>query len=352
MKLYDYIKTNTEDGDEVTVWDTAYDMETYFYHMDAPGDTWDRSMEKLQKLLAVKEVCGKGVVVDLWGLIEYNHEALIEEGLFHSGDVGRIMGNMEGIFAGHVSEEWLERFASVLKDPDRKEFHIKEITSGNVYSISGADSRILEESERACGYVDGLFYRKYDGEGTVLDEGIAYLKKDYSELSHTELLEQVFLAEKLVLPYPLDAQNYVPVEEEEFREFTKQPLRKLQKEECLKRLKMLRVIRNVICDFRKEQKLNCSEYYGALFWLSEDVKKMVRTFEKEHDAMVYHVIKSLTEFGDAYAMLYVSKYPGEWESDRLYLAEGEPYAYVVNGEVAEIGAIGVRPQIGGVFRIW
>lgn len=126
-----------------------------------------------------------------------------------------------------------------------------------------------------------------------------------------------------------------------------------QRQECLERLRILGVLPNVRKEFKEEQKLNCSEYYGALFWLTDEVKEMVRGFEEKYDAMVYHVVKSRTEFGDAYAMLYVSKDADEWESDREYLkTDGEAIAYVVNGEVAEIGSIGVRPQYGGVVRTW
>ncbi len=120
MKLHEYIMQNTADGAEVTVWDTVYDMESYFYHEDAPEDIWDKSMERLQKLLTVKEVRERGVVVDLWGLIEYNLDALIQAGLFSKGGTEAIMDSMEAVISGYVSEEWLKRFVTVLRDPEEK----------------------------------------------------------------------------------------------------------------------------------------------------------------------------------------------------------------------------------------
>ena len=112
MKLYDYLKT-LEEGTELTVWDTDYDIESYFYN-DEPDDDWQTSMLELAKLLDVIEVKEYGVVVNLSEVIEKKLNELKEADLFLRCTTNRIMGSMEGILAGGVSEKWFKKFVNVL----------------------------------------------------------------------------------------------------------------------------------------------------------------------------------------------------------------------------------------------
>lgn len=112
MKLYDYL-TTLEEGTELTVWDTDYDMETYFYNDEADYD-WQTSMLELAKLLDVIEVKEYGVVVNLSEVIEKKLNELKEADLFLRCTTNRIMGSMEGILAGGVSEKWFKEFVGIL----------------------------------------------------------------------------------------------------------------------------------------------------------------------------------------------------------------------------------------------
>ena len=113
MKLYDYL-TTLEEGTELTVWDTEYDIESYFYN-DEADDEWQTSMLDLAKLLDVTEVKERGVIVDISGIIENKLNELKEANLFKRCTVDPIMDSMEGILAGYVSEEWFKEFVDVLK---------------------------------------------------------------------------------------------------------------------------------------------------------------------------------------------------------------------------------------------
>ena len=113
MKLYDYLKT-LEEGTELTVWDVDYDIESYFYN-DIPDDDWQTSMLELAKLLDVIEIKESGVIVNLSEVIEKKIKELKETDLFLRCTTNRIMGSMEGILAGGVSEEWFKEFVDVLK---------------------------------------------------------------------------------------------------------------------------------------------------------------------------------------------------------------------------------------------
>lgn len=127
-----------------------------------------------------------------------------------------------------------------------------------------------------------------------------------------------------------------------------------KKIEAVKRLKALKVHENVIKDFNNGV-LNQSERGGLLYWLSEEQKRLVEEFEKEHDGVVYHVIHQYTNIGEMLSLLYVSDYPEEWEGDMADLDEGQTIAYVMNltmPDCSEFGSIGIRPSIGGVMRTW
>ena len=126
------------------------------------------------------------------------------------------------------------------------------------------------------------------------------------------------------------------------------------KKEAIERMKILKLFKNVITDFKDDDRLNKSEGFGFLYWLYDEEEEMVKKFEKEHECVVYHVILSWTDIGTMYSLLYVSLDDEEWEEDRADLQNGQVLAYVVNKaapECSEIGYIGIKPQIGGLVRV-
>lgn len=128
-----------------------------------------------------------------------------------------------------------------------------------------------------------------------------------------------------------------------------------QIKEGVNRMRALKMLRQPIKEFEKEGVLNLSENGGYLYWLEPNERDMVAKFEEENDATVYHVIKSFTNFGLMYSLLYVSSYEGEWEKDMDDIKSGMALAYVVNMDMpdcSEFGSIGIKPSIGGVKRIW
>lgn len=126
------------------------------------------------------------------------------------------------------------------------------------------------------------------------------------------------------------------------------------KKEAIERMKILKLSRNAITDFKDDDRLYKSEDLGFLYWLYDDEEEMVKKFEKEHECVVYHVILSRTNIGTMYSLLYVSLDDEEWEEDRADLQNGQVLAYVVNKaapECSEIRYIGIKPQIGGLVRV-
>ena len=113
MKLYEYLDLMSE-GEELTVWDKDYDMETYFYG-GKPDDKWDKAMSDLSKLLTIEEIRNNGVIVNLSEIIENKLENLNKADLFIRCDIDSIMDDIDNILAGNVSENWMEQFVAALK---------------------------------------------------------------------------------------------------------------------------------------------------------------------------------------------------------------------------------------------
>lgn len=134
---------------------------------------------------------------------------------------------------------------------------------------------------------------------------------------------------------------------------TTNEIRNEQRNEAIKRMKQLELHENAIREFEKENIVNLSEGYGALYWLDEKQQEYVTAFEKKYNAVVYHVIHNKTEFGELLAFLYVSDSIEEWGYDNDDLNEGYACAYVENLDepaFSEFGSIGIKPQFGGVVR--
>lgn len=125
-----------------------------------------------------------------------------------------------------------------------------------------------------------------------------------------------------------------------------------QREEAIKRMEMLKMSRQCINAFKRGEVWE-SEGIGALYECNETENAYIKEFEKEYDGVVYHVIHNMTEFGELYSMLYVSKYEEEWEQDREDIKDGYALVYVMNKDddtCSEFGSIGIRPNIGGLIR--
>ena len=132
--------------------------------------------------------------------------------------------------------------------------------------------------------------------------------------------------------------------------------REIKKEEALKRMKALNLFAPCIKAFKSRDEVQMSEFTGGLYEFSGDTEltEKVREFEKEYNALVYHVIHSPTTFGDLFNFLYVSDYKEEWEMDNADIPDGYAMAYVWNKTddwCSEFGSIAVQPRFGGVVRV-
>lgn len=117
------------------------------------------------------------------------------------------------------------------------------------------------------------------------------------------------------------------------------------KEEAVNRMKELHLMGDVITKFKKGHLL-VSEAGGILYDPDEHALDAIEDTKKY--GTPYHVIRS----GEMYSVLYVSKYPEEWEMEHYDVRSHCIIANVWNkdGEFSEIGDIGVSFANGGLVR--
>ena len=117
ITLYDYLEL-TKEGEEITVIDVDYDIETYFYKYESNNNLrlWNESMKKLSQLLTVKKIYSHAIAVNLSDIIEKKLLALEKANLFNYCDIDSIMEDIDKILAGNVSEKWLEKFVNILSE--------------------------------------------------------------------------------------------------------------------------------------------------------------------------------------------------------------------------------------------
>lgn len=136
-------------------------------------------------------------------------------------------------------------------------------------------------------------------------------------------------------------------------------MKEKQREEAIARLsKIPNLHPDVLNSFKKDGTVFYSEQTrlgGILYWISnnEDFVELVKNFEEEYHALVYHAILNFTEFGQMLSLFYVSEHEDEWEFDRIDLDYGTPLVYVINLDApfcSEFGRIGFAIQGGGLIR--
>lgn len=163
MTLKEYIK-RTPEYSEITVYDVAYDVETYFYNTPkSETDAWDKALDKLASKLTVVKVCKNcEVIVNLSDVIEENVSNPVFDELFVDVDTDSIMYDMPNILAGYVSESWLTKFADCLQ------------TSGTINS----STTVMCNADRGTSGVSFDFTYTDDYDSVALENEVTYAIED------------------------------------------------------------------------------------------------------------------------------------------------------------------------------
>jgi hypothetical protein len=96
-------------------------------------------------------------------------------------------------------------------------------------------------------------------------------------------------------------------------------------------------------------------FKGILYFVSNHklLEELVKRFESEYEAKVYHCILDYTYAGTMFTLLYVSNYESEWELDRTDLKDKEPMSYVFNlGELTDFDSVTVNDETIEHFMLY
>lgn len=136
-------------------------------------------------------------------------------------------------------------------------------------------------------------------------------------------------------------------------------LKDRQRIEAAKRLTALGVIEEIVTRFVIEGVVYVSErqnsvFPAVLYFATNypELIKKIKAFEEDLNALVYHVQLTHTQFGEMYAMFYVSEQESTWEQDFEDIESNRTYVKVWNGDIEEIGLIGFKEVMGGIVRTW
>lgn len=130
-----------------------------------------------------------------------------------------------------------------------------------------------------------------------------------------------------------------------------------KKAEAVKRMKAYGLFHEAIECFEHDGIVMYSEApWGCYYAVDDNLKKEINKFEKEHNALVYTVVRSYhRELGMIDSLLYVSDEKDEWWMDWGDIKNKCPCTQTVNydnPDFTEIGAIGVKLGAGaGLIRI-
>ena len=121
--VYEYAKSHDMLGDELEIMDKAYDSMWYAYPEDEEeDDKFEKAVQKLWRYLPIvpppsyEDVDDETLFVDMSGLIKAKLPELKKANLFCIPKVYNIMEDLNAIFSGYVSGEWMEEFVDILCD--------------------------------------------------------------------------------------------------------------------------------------------------------------------------------------------------------------------------------------------
>lgn len=103
------------------------------------------------------------------------------------------------------------------------------------------------------------------------------------------------------------------------------------KEEALERLKILKLYKKVIPDFKNQDKVNKFDFIdGEIHSLNLDERNIVKKFEFDNKALVFLVLKTENLGKAVYDLLYVNENIEYWDIEKSDLRNGYATSYTIN----------------------
>ncbi len=136
---------------------------------------------------------------------------------------------------------------------------------------------------------------------------------------------------------------------------TTNPTREEQKAEALKRMALMELPPDIIRAFEESGTvMACGDADGKFQPTDEKTLEKIKEIENQYGLLVYLSVNSELFYDSLSNLLFVGKYPEEWEMDHADLIDGYTLVYCINWTspmCSEMGSIAVeRTPSGGIIR--
>lgn len=235
----------------------------------------------------------------------------------------------------------------------KKPAYFIKFSSSRIHCGSVSDAKLFKTPTEVTRYVRKFrdyfeYVVKNHGYSLSIEYANNLFKSDIERLPEKKLAkwnEQMQELKDLI-----DDINNVPDDVEE-NNFPEEVTPEIMREEAISRMKNLKLMDEVISNF-KNGKLMMSEFAGILYDLNDEAKEAVEKV-KEYGYLPYHIIRTHTEFGELYDVLFVSDNTESWQYERRNKRYKDMYSYCYNATVPDFSSTGtiiVESLNGGVKR--
>ena len=124
------------------------------------------------------------------------------------------------------------------------------------------------------------------------------------------------------------------------------------KQECIKRLEILKFDEKVINDFKHKDKLYATNMSNKniVDTTYNEIIKGIKVFERTYNVKIYHILNIESNSKIEVYFLYVKRDKKEWKNERVDLKNGfaEVYCYE---EIRQVKNIGIETESGQVVKV-
>lgn len=106
-------------------------------------------------------------------------------------------------------------------------------------------------------------------------------------------------------------------------------LQRKQKQEACYRLLKMKSPKECFLRFKIDGNISFSRFEGHITDLPFEIKQFVNSFESEHNARVYHVFESHSNFGTILNLLFVSDNETKWETEFRTINSEQNYYFTI-----------------------
>lgn len=122
------------------------------------------------------------------------------------------------------------------------------------------------------------------------------------------------------------------------------------KQECIERMKILKLDERIIEEFTKENTIYISNIGGKLEKVNTYELKYIKQYENSKNVIIFHVIKQKSESKDISIFLYVDSNSRDWKNEKRDIKLGYDCA-IVYTKAKQIREIGIVPTKGKITRV-